>query len=326
MTKTKRKLTEELFSPAPGKTDHTEIPYCALREHLDCCDGIGYNLKPVGAFLRGNLCDCVSSCETCFGKTRSLQSGSSVPCRTPSPNRIVNVLNQAQIPARYCYAKLDNFVNFTGNGRQIRQFVASWVREFNPNAPQGLILGGPVGVGKTYLLAAIAKNFAARGLSVKFVDFFQLLNEIKGAYAHSRSDSNILNPLIDVDILFIDELGKGRSSDWEMSIIDQIIMGRYNRNKIIVATTNYNLGPERYTPMNQKDLDEGSFGNFNLDGYETLEKRVGQRIYSRLVETCLIKELTGEDYRKQLIPKLQETPPPPQPNRSGASRGLDDYR
>ena len=157
------------------------------------------------------------------------------------------------------------------------------MREFNPKEPPGIILGGPVGVGKTYLLAAIAKNFAARGMTVRFVDFFQLLNEIKGAYADSKSDANILKPLINVDVLFIDELGKGRSSDWEMSIIDQLVMGRYNQNKIIVASTNYGLKPAKHIPLSQKDLSQESFGSFNLDRFESLETRIGERIYSRLV-------------------------------------------
>ena len=160
--------------------------------------------------------------------------GMSCPCRRPSPERVVNILNGAGIPSRYGTAKLDKFCNFTGNGKETLQAIAMWLREFKSNESKGLILGGPVGVGKTYLLSAIAKNFAARGRTIKFVDFFQLLNELKAAYSDAKSDANVLKPLIHVDVLIIDELGKGRNSDWEMSILDQVVMGRYNQNKIIV--------------------------------------------------------------------------------------------
>ena len=178
-----------------------------------------------------------------------------------------------------------------------------WLREFKVDNPKGLLLGGPVGVGKTYLLSAIAKNFAARGLTVKFVDFFQLLNELKAAYSDSKSDAGVLKPLINVDVLIIDEMGKGRNSDWEMSILDQVVMGRYNQNRIVVASTNYDLKPKKTVPLAQKDLQEGfnNNGGFNLDRYETLEARIGQRIYSRLIETCAIMELTGNDFRRQFI-------------------------
>lgn len=303
MVRITRNLSQELLSDCERKPQLLEQNYCALNQKLQCCDGIGYKLELQGAYLKTSLCDCVQSCKTCFGKVRHLENKISVPCRRPSPARIVNILNHAQIPTRYGTAKLDNFSNFTGNGRDILHSIALWLREFDPKAPQGLLLGGPVGIGKTYLLAAIAKNFAARGLTVKFVDFFQLLNEIKGAYADSRSDANILKPLIDIDILFIDELGKGRSNDWEMSIIDQIIMGRYNQNKVVVASTNYGLKPDKQIPMHQKDLSNESFGNFSLDRFESLEKRIGERIYSRLVETSALMELTGQDFRRQSLPK-----------------------
>ena len=232
--------------------------------------------------------------------------GSSRPCRSPNPGRIVNLLNFAQVPSRYSFAKLDGFSNFTGNGRETVQKVAEWGRDFEKSDPKGLILGGPVGVGKTFLMAAITKNFAARGLSVRFIDFFQLLSEIKAAYSDSKSDKSILNPLLDVDVLLIDELGKGRCSDWELSIIDQIIMGRYNQNKAVVASTNYNLGPERFISHANRNLDDqGQTSRFDSQSYdESLEKRIGPRIYSRLMETCITHELKGDDYRKTLVPKL----------------------
>ena len=84
------------------------------------------------------------------------------------------------IPARYASAKLDNFANFTGNGRLIMNSMRQWMKEFTPRDPKGLLISGPVGVGKTYLLAAIAKSFAYRGHTVRFVDFFSIAQRIKG--------------------------------------------------------------------------------------------------------------------------------------------------
>ena len=55
-------------------------------------------------------------------------------------------------------------------------------------------------------------------------------------------------------------MGKGRNSDWEMSILDQLVMGRYNQNKVVVASTNYNLAPENKIkiPLAQQALDNGN--------------------------------------------------------------------
>lgn len=303
---TNRSLKNELTNPGPSSAFANDTSHCALSHSLDCCDGVGYRIKPQGAFLHAEICACMATCQSCFGLGRKMIDGVSHPCRKPNPGKVVNLLNLAKIPARYSFAKLDSFSNFSGNGRETINLVAKWSREFDKTDPKGLILGGPVGVGKTYLMAAITKNFAARGLSVRFIDFFQLLSEIKAAYSDSKSDQSILNPLTEVDVLLIDELGKGRCSDWELSIIDQIIMGRYNQNKAVVASTNYNLGPERYTNHVNQDLESNSnSGGFNLQSYdESLERRIGQRIYSRLLETCLTHELKGEDFRKSLTPKI----------------------
>ncbi|MDQ3233372.1 MAG: ATP-binding protein [Pseudobdellovibrionaceae bacterium] len=314
MERTFRSLKEELHQPP--QSDELPDMGCALDQKKSCCDGVGYRLKPHGSLTHAELCNCVSTCVSCYGKNRKMVDGLSRSCRTPAPSRIVNFINSACLPARYSGARLDSFSNFTGNGREVVTRMSHWYREFDPERPRGLLLGGPVGVGKTYMLCAIAKNFAGKGISVRFIDFFQLLLELKAGYAQDKSDATLLNDLIEVDILFIDELGKGRNSDWELSVLDQLVMGRYNRNKIIVASTNYDLKPN--TRVNYStNLDERKPGSFELDRFESLEQRIGPRIYSRLFEISEFIELTGDDFRKRALDEKMQglRPQPPGPRR-----------
>ncbi|MBC7661216.1 MAG: ATP-binding protein [Chitinophagaceae bacterium] len=299
-----RSLKTELHTPT-----RIAIPQqlgCALEQRQSCCDGIGYRLKANGSLTQAVICECVMKCQSCFGLNRRMVNGVSKPCHTPAPARVASLLNAAYLPARYSAAKLDSFSNFSGNGREVVNRVSQWMREFDIENPKGLVLGGSVGVGKTFLLVAIAKNFANKGISVRFVDFFQLLLELKAGYARDKNDSTVLNEAIAVDVLFIDELGKGRNSDWELSILDQLVMGRYNQNKVIITSTNYDFKPSDRVNMSNGSLDEKRPGNFELDRFESLEARIGSRIYSRLVETSDLIELTGEDYRKRnLAEKIQ---------------------
>lgn len=296
MDRSVRSLKDELHSDK-----RIAIPTqlgCALEKPKSCCNGVGYRLRPHGSLTQAMLCSCVQNCQSCFGQNRRVVNGASQPCQTPAPSRVVSLINSACLPARYSTAMLNSFSNFSGNGKDVVKQLSQWMREFDLNNPRGLILGGPVGVGKTYLLAALAKNFAQKGISIRFVDFFQLLLELKATYAQDKNDSKVLREAIEVDILIIDELGKGRNSDWELSVLDQLVMGRYNQNKIIVASTNYSLKASDRVQLNKNvALDDKRPGSFELDRYESLEQRIGQRIFSRLMETSNLIELTGKDFR-----------------------------
>ncbi len=285
--KTLRQLmTEQAVDPKVS----TSLP-CALAARQPCCHGWGYVVRAVGPLARAELCHCVRSCRSCLGVAQSVVDGVARPCRSPSPRRIVNLFNQAMIPARYAGAHMGEFNNYTGNCSFIVNTIKHWIRDFDPEAEnKGLIISGPVGIGKTYMITALARRLAERGVSVRFVDFFQLISQIKGAYAENRSDQDILRPLIAVDVLVIDELGKGRNTDFEATVLDQLVMNRYNQNKILVATTNLSIQSRASDPSEN--------GSFNYLG--SLEARVGTRIFSRLMETTTFIEMKGEDFRRQV--------------------------
>lgn len=304
MNSENRDLVGELQRHAEGTEQESppvgEAPagVCALSQQLSCCDGVGYRLDASGAQTRAVLCSCLANCPACFGRARRLEKGFSVPCHEPNPARIVNLLNGAGLPSRYAGARLETFSNFTGNGREMVAALGQWLASFDPDSSRGLVIGGSVGVGKTYILAALCKNLAAKGYTVRFVDFFQLLNDLKDAYSSNKADESLLRPLIDGDVLMIDELGKGRNNDWEQSVLDQLVTRRYNQRKLIIATTNFSLQSEERVHWGQKNLDEGS-SSFRDFQFDSLESRVGQRIYSRLVEESDFIELTGHDFRQR---------------------------
>lgn len=266
-----------------------EMP-CSLMLRQACCRGRGFLVRPLGPFAHAELCVCVQKCKSCLGKAQRLLNGFVRPCRSPGPRRVVNLFNQAKIPARYASAHFGVFENFTGNCRVAVNDIKLWANEFpTMTDKKGLLITGPVGVGKTYILTALAKFLTEKGVSVRFVDFFQLISQIKAAYADNKSELTVLDPLLSVDVLIIDELGKGRNTDFEATVLDQLVMSRYNENKIIVASTNLSVKPGAY--VTESDTSFNSFGS--------LESRVGKRIYSRLLETMSFIEMDGEDFRKQ---------------------------
>lgn len=275
---------------------------CALQTSHDCrCQGKGFLVGQRGAYLGAELCECVKECQLCQGLARIPKNGRLVSCCEPEPQRMVSSLNSAKIPAKYSRVTLESFRNFSGNGQKVLNHVTNFVNEFRPRGTKGLILGGQVGVGKTYLLAAIGKELAKR-FQVRFVDFFQLLAELKAGFSKGQSEMELIAPLVEVEVLLIDELGKGRNTEWELTILDQIVLGRYNTQKNIFATTNYSFTNTFKRNSGGIDLESepsSQMGNFTVDSNLSLEQRVGPRIFSRMYEMTNYIEITGKDFRRR---------------------------
>ena len=274
---------------------------CSLSYQQACCQGTGYVVQAVGGLARAARCECVLRCPLCVGSNLLAVDGVSRPCKQPSPGAVIARLNRASIPARFAQATLGNFSNLNGDMKKHLKTLCAWLKEFKPASSRGLVLSGPVGLGKTHLLIALTKELIAKGISVKFVDFFQLLSILRDGFASDRSELSTLEPLIAVDVLAIDEIGKGRNSEWEKNILDQLIMGRYNRNRTVIASTNYRLTAPKTVKRGSfnvpLDTEEDSQRPPEYSGKE-LRALVGDRTYSRLVEITDFYELHGEDFRQ----------------------------
>ncbi len=300
--KTKRvALGRPWLEPAAAGLEAPQL-LCNLKKTLSCCGGKGYQITVKHALAHAETCKCLKECPSCFGRARQMAGNDSKSCKIPAPNTVANLINSAMIPARYAEAELSKFSNFSGNGKDVLERIQRWKTGFKATRSMGFVIEGAVGVGKTYMLAALAKEFAERGMSVKFTDFFQLLGILKAGFSEGKADSTQLSPLIHVDVLFVDELGKGRNNEFEMTILDQLITGRYNQNKTIIATTNYKLDNRDGKRQNaQRDLEsyQASGNEFNTGSFDSLENRIGPRMFSRLKEMCHFEKLTGEDFRSR---------------------------
>ena len=94
------------------------------------------------------------------------------------------------------------------------------------------------------------------------------------------SELGVLAPVLNAEILVLDELGASKPTDWVRDTMAHIINSRYNDRKLTIFTTNY--------------LDERK-----REKEETLEDRIGVRLRSRLYEMCRTVEMSGHDFRRQ---------------------------
>ena len=142
---------------------------------------------------------------------------------------------------------------------------------------------GTVGVGKTHLAVSILKGLTERGFSCLFCEFGALLKQIQDSYNANTKTSElaVLAPVLNADVLVLDELGASKPTDWVRDTMAHIINSRYNDKKLTIFTTNY--------------LDER-----RSERDETLEDRIGVRLRSRLFEMCKTVTIAGDDYRRRL--------------------------
>ena len=133
-----------------------------------------------------------SVCQLCFGTGLEVVPGKGArrcECRTQDTRS--KLLEQARIPRRYREAApprkeactLQNYYPSPNNGSQLKAFNYSFrlVREY-PAVERGLLLMGPVGVGKTHLAVAILYGLIDKGVPCLFYEFGALLKEIQDSY------------------------------------------------------------------------------------------------------------------------------------------------
>ena len=105
------------------------------------------------------------------------------------------------------------------------------------------------GSGKTMMATALANELMSEyGKTVKFATSLDILEEIRSSYdKESRvCESRLLRDLAEVEILFIDDFGTERSTDWAGEKFYQIVNKRYVNKLITFFTSNYDLKTLKY--------------------------------------------------------------------------------
>jgi DNA replication protein DnaC len=250
------------------------------------------------------LCGCVERCPLCRGTGLvTAVAEAAVDRRTPRRRCMCQYVAQrlrtfdaVLIPARHAESTRASFVPSSKHQMAILVAVTKYLDDYDPHREnRGIVLSGGVGRGKTHLLVAMLRELVFRyAVSARFVEFSHLLADLKSGFDSGRGAAELIDPLVAVDVLAIDELGKGRNTEFEGTVLDELVSRRYNAMKPILATTNYSANPPSgRAVVNAAEVAVG------VAPPPTLADRVGERIWSRLRETCDFVEVKGDDYRER---------------------------
>lgn len=233
------------------------------------CHGTGWVLEESGSGTVAKRCKC-------FHKRK---------------NEIL--FDQVKIPRRYRECTFKNFETHNDSHRDALKIAKKFVKNY-PVQDIGLLFLGPCGVGKTHLAVAIIHELIQKkSIPCYFCDFRDLIRNIQNTYTPDSSftESDVLAPVFQKDVLVLDELGAKRTTAWVEETVFYIINNRYSNKKLTIFTSNY--------PDNEEE-EEDTREPFFKKGSETLIDRIGIRLRSRLYEMCKIVEMWGKDYRKEI--------------------------
>lgn len=229
-------------------------------------------------------------CPRCSGSGWIPLPGDSLrvePCGCQGDLRRQQRMAAATIPKRYSHCTLETFREkstvLRNAKRRLQEFVDLW-----PNTAEGkgLLLMGSCGVGKTHLAVAALIEIINSGKPGRmlFSNFQDLIQEIQASFDSDQvpSKSELLRPLLEADLLVLDELGSQKPTTFVQDILYYVINTRYNEELTTIFTTNY------FDRADGKD--------------ETLEQRIGTRLRSRLAEMADRIEFTGAtDHRRNTL-------------------------
>jgi DNA replication protein DnaC len=259
-----------------GMQTETEAPQCAI------CGGTGWKMIEVpGKARRAARCECFLL------------------------RRADRLFKLAGIPRRYENCSLESFnceLNDDATYDKSRTAAREIARLFARNYPvrkQGLLFTGGIGTGKTHLAVGIIRELiCTKGIHCLFCDYRELLKEIQHSYNPNvdATELGILNPVLEAEVLVLDELGAIRPSQWVWDTVSYVINHRYNEKKTTIITTNFADSPARSTETSIEGFSQAERAKAAARE-ETLGDRITDRMHSRLHEMCRIVELKGADYR-----------------------------
>ena len=152
-----------------------------------------------------------------------------------------------------------------------RNCCEGWANQFPNQNPRDLILSGKTGVGKTFLLHAMATRLIERGHGVILVSAFRFLDIARKSYFGQDGG---MDELIGAEVLMLDDLGsEPMMQNVTVEQVYYLINERQRRNRATVISTNL--------------------------GREDLRARYTERIASRLTDgrNCRFLLLEGQDIR-----------------------------
>ncbi len=218
---------------------------------------------------------------------------------------IETIWNSYNIPKRLNKSRFDNYLPNNKSQEQARDRLKEWAISGVDRIKQGtgLFIHGPVGTGKSHLSVATiyetlktsSKAFQRipgifdyeaieLGIKFAFISVVDLLATLKDSfdgsdYKKEKAD-NLMRQARGYEVIILDDIGTEKPTPWVEEQLFALVDLRYRMERATIFTTN--------CTVNQ------------------LEKQIGNRVVSRIIDMTDGIKVDGPDYRKRKIPTRKE--------------------
>jgi DNA replication protein DnaC len=235
---------------------------------LGVCDGSGWILGPEDV---ARPCECRAE-RLNKGRSRGIASAIPARYRGVSFDRPPVADMARDLTARLAVEEARNYIQHLDE---------------NIARGKGLWFMGGTGTGKTTLGMLIASEALKAGKSVGIYFTPKLLTRIRQTYQEAENEDaygQFFERVTSVDLLYIDDLGSERRTDWVVEQLYAVINERYENQRPMLITSN-------------------AKGEIIDEGQQQLEDQIGRRTISRLIEICGDPlPLFGPDHRYRARP------------------------
>jgi DNA replication protein DnaC len=152
---------------------------------------------------------------------------------------------------------------------------AAWTWAANPLTARGILLAGPVGIGKTRIAATAAAEWLRHGGALRWMPVTNVMMKLGLGFGNPDREKAIQWLESGEGALVLDDLDKVKPSDWQLAPLFTAINRWVDHEQPLLVTCNKTLA----------EL-ERDFG-----------ERYGPPIASRLAEHCEVFEIKGRDRR-----------------------------
>lgn len=152
-------------------------------------------------------------------------------------------VNNAGIPPRFQDRRFKNYEAATPEQQHVLDVARSYAADWETVAKTGrcMVFMGSPGTGKTHLACAIGTHVMHKhSASVLFRTVHQAMRGVRDTWVKgsTRSESDAVAELVKPSLLILDEVGIQSGSDWEKTILFDILNERYQSRKPTLLLTN----------------------------------------------------------------------------------------